>query len=137
VKIAEQCATEGTTIDVVQIGNRAPEPIPEVDDKGKVVGIRRDDDGKILTTQLSSEGEAQLAQIAEKTSGIIVRSEGGDVGLSTITARLSKMMKEELSEKVETVYADVFHIPLLGALALLVAEAFVFEARRRRLRAQA
>jgi Ca-activated chloride channel family protein len=137
VKVAEQCATEGTTVDVVQIGNRAPEPIPEVDEKGKVIGIRKDEEGKILTTELSAEGEAQLAQIAEKTGGIIVRSEGGETGIPTITARLSKMMKEELSEKVETVYADVFHIPLLAALALLVAEAFVFEARRRRLRAQA
>ena len=121
----------------MQIGNRAPEPIPNVDDKGKVVGMRKDENGKVLTTELSAEGEKQLAEIAEKTGGLIVRSEGGETGIPTITARLSKMMKEELSEKVETVYADVFHIPLLGALALLVAEAFVFEARRRRYREQA
>ena len=137
VQVAQQCASEGTVIHVVQIGNRAPEPIPNVDDKGKVVGMRKDENGKVLTTELSAEGEKQLAEIAEKTGGLIVRSEGGETGIPTITARLSKMMKEELSEKVETVYADVFHIPLLGALALLVAEAFVFEARRRRYREQA
>lgn len=133
-KVAEQCASEGTVIDVVQIGNRAPEPVPEVDERGKVVGLRRSEDGKILTTALSAEGEAELAQVAEKTGGTIVRSEGGQTGILTITSRLSKMMKEELSEKVETVYADVFHVPLLAALALLVLEAFVFEARKRRSR---
>ncbi len=99
---------------------------------GKVIGIRKDDDGKPLTTELSAEGEAQLAKIAQTTGGIIVQSEQGTTGIDKITARLSKMMREELSERVETVYADVFWFPLLAALAFLFNETFVFDTPWRR-----
>ena len=132
VKVAEECAAEGTIIHVVQIGGRAPEVIPEVDESGKVVGIRRDLEGNPLTTELTAEGEAQLAKVAQTTNGMIVRSEGGETGILTIAGRLEKMMKEELSEKVEIVYADVFDVPLGLCLLLLAVEALVFEARRRR-----
>lgn len=132
VSVATKCAQEGTVIDVVQIGGRAPEVIPDVGPDGKVIGIRRDDDGKPLTTELSAEGEAQLAKVAETTGGMIVRSEQGTTGIDKITARLSKMMREEFSERVETVYDDVFWIPLLAALALLFNDALLFDTPWRR-----
>jgi Ca-activated chloride channel family protein len=132
VKVAEECAAEGTIIHVVQIGGLAPEVIPDVDESGKVIGIRHDLEGKPLTTELSAEGEAQLTKIATTTNGTIVRSEGGETGILTIAQRLQKMMKEELSEKVETVYADVFDVPLGLCLFLLALESIVFEARRRK-----
>ena len=71
VSVAKKCAQEGTRIDVVQIGGRAPEVIPDVDADGrKSNGIRHDDDGKPLTTELSADGEAQLAKVAQTTGGI-------------------------------------------------------------------
>src|SRR5258708_40314591 len=60
--VAQNCASEGTRIDVVQIGGRAPEVSREISGEGRVVGVRRDDDGKPLTTELSAEGEQQLAK---------------------------------------------------------------------------
>jgi Ca-activated chloride channel family protein len=127
VSVAQKCAQEGTVIDVVQIGGRTPEVIPDVDENGKIVGIRKDEDGKPLTTSLSADGEAQLAKVASTTGGVIVQSEQGTTGIDKITARLSKMMREELSERVETVYDDVFWIPLLAALGLLLNDAFIFD----------
>ncbi len=127
VSVAQKCAQEGTVIDVVQIGGRTPEVIPDVDENGKITGIRKDDDGKPLTTSLSADGEAQLAKVASTTGGVIVQSEQGTTGIDKITARLSKMMREELSERVETVYDDVFWIPLLAALGLLLNDAFIFD----------
>lgn len=127
VSVATKCAQEGTVIDVVQIGSRAPEVIPDVNADGKVVGIRRDDDGKPLTTELTADAEAQLAKVAQTTGGVVVQSEQGTTGIDKITARLSKMMREELSERVETVYDDVFWLPLLAAIAFLFNEAFVFD----------
>lgn len=132
VKVAEQCAAEGTTVHVVQIGYRAPEPIPMVDELGKVTGVRRDAEGKPLTTELTAEGEAQLAKVAQVGGGTIVRSEGGETGILAVAQRLQKMMKEELSEKVETVWADVFDAPLGASMLLLAVEALVFEAGKRR-----
>jgi Ca-activated chloride channel homolog len=132
VNVAESCAREGTRIDVVQIGGRAPEVIPDVRENGKIVGIRRDDDGKPLTTQLSAEGEAQLAKVAQTTGGTIVRAEHGDTGIDQVSRALQRTMRDELSEKVETVYAEEYAWPLGGAILLLIVEALMGEAPRRR-----
>ena len=132
VTVAENCAKDGTRIDVVQIGGRAPEPIPDVGLDGKSRGLRRDDDGKPLMTALSAEGEAQLARVAQVSGGVIVRAEHGATGIDIIAKGLQKMMREELSEKVETVYAEEYAWPLGIAAALLMCEALVAEAPRRR-----
>lgn len=135
--VAENCAQEGTRIDVVQIGGRAPEVLPEVGVDGKVSGIRRDDEGKPLTTQLSAEGEAQLAKVAQVSGGTIVRAEHGDTGIDQVARELRKIMREELSEKVETVYAEEYAWPLGIAVVLLLIDALLGEAPRRRRLAEA
>lgn len=134
LRVAEGCAAEKTRIDVVQIGGRAPEPIPEVGADGKVSGIRRDEQGKPLTTELSAEGEAQLAEIAQKTGGAIVRAQKGETGIEQIAKSLSKLQREELSERVETVFAEAYAWPLGLALSVLFVEAMVLEAPRRKRR---
>ncbi len=127
LSVAQKCAAEGTTIDVVQIGGRAPEVIPDVGPDGRVRGIRKDEHGKPLTTELSADGEAQLAKIATTTGGMIVRSEHGETGIDKVSSHLSKMMREELSERVETVYGEIFWLPLLLSIALLLSEALIFD----------
>jgi Ca-activated chloride channel family protein len=132
VSVADHCHGEGTRIDVVQIGGRAPETIPEVGADGRVTGIRRDEEGKPLTTQLSADGEAQLAKVAQVTGGTIVRAEHGDTGIDQVARALQHMMREELSERVETVYAEEYAWPLGLAVLLFIVEALVGEAPRRR-----
>jgi len=131
VDVARQIGEGRTTIHVVQIGGRTPERIPEVAADGTVQGYRSTPDGRPMTTQLSSEGEAQLAAIAEASGGQIVRAEKGTTGIDTIATALRTKMVTELSERVESVYADVFHYPLVLALLLLVVEALLPEGPRR------
>jgi Ca-activated chloride channel family protein len=131
VQVAQACQGEGTRIDVVQIGGRAPELIPEVSADGRVTGIRKDDQGKPLTTELSSEGETQLAKVASTTGGEIVRAQKGETGIDVVARALGKMMREELSEKVETVFAEEYAWPLALAVLLLIIEASIGEAPRR------
>ncbi|MBX3191318.1 MAG: VWA domain-containing protein [Labilithrix sp.] len=128
ISVARAAAAEKTRIDVVQIGGRAPEPVPEVSADGKVTGIRRDDDGKPLTTELSAEGEAQLAEIAKTTGGAIVRAEKGETGIDEVARSLKKMMREELAERVETAFDEEYMWPLGVAVLLLVIEGVVPEA---------
>jgi Ca-activated chloride channel family protein len=137
VEVAKKCSEEGTRVDVVQIGGRAPEVIPDVNAEGKVVGMRKDENGKPLTTQLSTEGEQQLANVASTAHGVIVRAEHGETGIDQIARGLSKMMREELSEKVETVFAEEYMWPLGAALVLLVAEGLLAESPRRKRRKEA
>jgi Ca-activated chloride channel homolog len=128
VGVAKQAAEEKTRIDVVQIGGRAPEPIPEVGPDGKSQGFRRDESGKTLTTELSAEGETQLADIAKVTGGAIVRAEKGDTGIDEVARGLKKMMKEELAERVEIAFDEEYTWPLGLAVVLLVIEGLIPEA---------
>jgi Ca-activated chloride channel family protein len=132
VAVAEAVARDEITIEVVQVGGRTPEPIPEVNENGEVKGYRKNAEGETLTTALSAAGEEQLAKVAQSTSGLIVRSQKGETGIPAVADRLRHLMTEELSERVETVYADVYAYPLVLALLLLVAETLVPEAPRRR-----
>jgi Ca-activated chloride channel family protein len=132
VRVADACAAEGTRIDVVQIGGRAPEVIPDVGQDGKVIGIRRDANGQPLTTSLSVEGEKQLTTVATTTGGTIVRAEHGETGIDTIAQALKKMMREELAERAETVYAEVYVYPLFVAVLLFMIEAAINESPARR-----
>ncbi len=98
---------------MVQIGGRTPERIPEVAADGKITGWRTDRNGRPLTTELSADGEKQLAAVAEAGEGKLVRAEHGTTGIDQIAAELKKQMRSELGEKVETVYADVYYYPLV------------------------
>jgi Ca-activated chloride channel family protein len=127
-RVAEAMAQEGTRIDVVQIGSRAPEPIPEVGPDGRVVGIRQGDDGKPLLTQLTPEAETQLSKIAEITKGRLVTAGKGETGIEDEARDLRRLMSQELSERVETVFAEEYAWPLGLALLLLAVEALLPEA---------
>jgi Ca-activated chloride channel homolog len=132
VSVATSLAQDEITVFVVQIGGRTPEPIPQVTETGEVQGMRTDEEGKPLTTSLSAEGEAQLGSIASTTGGAVVRSESGQTGIVEIERRLKQLMTEELSERVETIYADVYFYPLALALLLVLLETFVPEAKVRK-----
>jgi Ca-activated chloride channel family protein len=130
-EVARTAAADGISVHVVQIGGRTPERIPDVGPDGRVVSWRVDETGKPLTTQLTPEGEAQLADIARSSGGKLVRSERGNTGIDDMTRHLKAMMTSELAERVETVYDDKFAWPLGLALILLVIETFLNEAPRR------
>jgi len=128
VGVARQAAEEKTRIDVVQIGGRAPEQIPEVGADGKTTGFRKDETGKPLTTELSLAGETQLADIAKATGGAIVRAEKGETGIDEVAVALKKMMREELAERVEIAFDEEYMWPLGLAVVLLVVEGLIPEA---------
>ncbi len=133
VAVATSIGQTGTTVNVVQIGGRTPERIPEVDQSGNVNGYRKDDDGSPLVTALTSDGEAQLVRVAQAAGGHVVRAEKGSTGIDVVAQELRQMMRSELAEKVETIYADVYAYPLGLALALLIVETFISQAKRRKL----
>ena len=132
ISVSESIAKEGTTVHVVQIGGKTPERIPEVGADGQITGYRLDEQGRPLTTQLTAEGEAQLARTAQVGGGRIVRSERGKTGLEEMTKHLRAMMTEELSERVETVYEDEYRVPLALVLLLLIADTLLGEAPKKR-----
>ncbi len=132
VAAARTIGQEGTTIHVVQIGGRTPERIPDIGPDGKMAGWRKDEDGRYLTTELSADGEKQLGEVAAATpGGTIVRADKGTTGIDKIAQDLRRQMKNELGERVENLYADIYFYPLGLAILLLIAEAFVTDAPMR------
>ncbi len=131
VDSARSAQQDGISVSVVQIGGQSPEPIPDIDEHGQSRGYRKDSRGQILTTHLSEEGERQLEEVAAAGRGTLVRAGKGDTGIDEMAESLRKRMTDELSERVETVYADVFQYPLGLAVILLVLEVFVGLNRKR------
>lgn len=131
VESARAAQDDGISVSVVQIGGQSPEPIPDIDDHGQSRGFRKDSRGKPLTTHLSEDGERQLEEVASAGHGKLVKAGKGDTGIDEMAESLRKRMTDELSERVETVYADVFQYPLGLAVLLLVVEVFVGLGKRR------
>lgn len=135
VAVARQAWGDGIRIHVVAIGGRAPQPIPDIDPAtGQSKGFVRDEEGTLVTTELSPQAEEQLQSIARETKGRFVRADDGTTGLASIEAELKSMIAAEGTERVETLYADVYAIPLSIAVALLALDTALGEApwRRRR-----
>lgn len=133
VAVARQAFNEGIKIHVVAIGARAPQPIPDIDPAThKPRGYIRDDDGSLVTTALSPEAEDQLKSIAIESKGKFVHADDGSTGIAAIEAELKSMIASEGTERVETLFADVYGIPLALALALLVLDTLLGEAPLRR-----
>ena len=133
VTVARAAHDDGITIHVVMVGARAPQPIPDIDpETGLAHGFIHDENGQVVTTELTPDAEDQLRSIATETQGIFVRGDDGTSGVGKIEAAMRGMIASEGGERVETLYADQYAIPLGGALVLLVIDAGISEARRRR-----
>lgn len=130
VRVAEACAQEGTQIHVVQIGTAAPEVLPEMDEQGNMVGPRRDNRGRPVTTSLSAEGAAQLKKLAEATGGTLTQSTKGKTGISDLAARLSKRGKVTKREEFITGRDELFQVPIALAILFLLIELLIPERRR-------
>ena len=89
--VAQSCAQEGTRIDVVQIGGRAPEVIPEVGADGKVSGMRTRRRGQ-AAHDASSRPRARRSsrRSRRRRAATIVRAEHGDTGIDKIAAALAE-----------------------------------------------
>jgi Ca-activated chloride channel family protein len=132
--VANSLGDDATTIHVVQIGGRTPERIPDIGPDGEMLGWRKTEDGKFLTTELTARGETQLENIAKATpGGRVVRAESGRTGIEEITRDLKASMQSgEYTEHYVDVYADVYEYPLGLAILLLLLEAFITDSPRQK-----
>lgn len=92
----------GTTIPIYESGS------------GNLIGYKRDNTGKIVTTTLQSE---TLRQIANKGSGTYYAIERGNDGIDAFLARVDELEKGEFSSQEYADYKNQYQ--WMGALALL------------------
>lgn len=130
VEEAEAAAEEGVVIYTLGIGSEAGVPIPVRDRAGNVT-YKKDRAGNVVMTRLDA---STLEKIALVSGGKFFRSTTGGLELDRIYKQIRKMEKKELESKHFTQYEDRFQWPLIIAVLLLIAEFFVSDRRRKKLR---
>jgi len=135
VEAAEELAEAGIKVYAVGIGSRSGEPVPTYSQDGTWTGYLRDEDGNVVTSSFTEEGEEALRSIAEITDGHFVRAREGGVGLEEVRRRIRRLKQGERQSRQVTVHEDRYALALLPAFLFLLLEALLPEAfigRRRR-----
>ena len=132
---ARELADKGVKIFVVGVGTATGEPIPTFAPDGTWTGYLRDDEGRPVTTALTSEIEATLRQIATNSGGQYIRAGRGRIGVEEIRRAMRRMKQQENRARRVTVHEDRYVFVLVPAFLLLLLEALLPDAwvgRRRR-----
>jgi Ca-activated chloride channel family protein len=122
VSAAEEAKKSGVTIFTLGVGTGAGEPIPLRDEKGSIIGYKKDESGKVVVSRLE---EATLEKVAGLTGGKYYRASPGEEEVTKVYETVSRMGKNELQSKVYVTYVDRFQIPLGIALILILLESAI------------
>jgi Ca-activated chloride channel family protein len=120
---------DGVTIYTIGIGKPEGEPIPIRNERGEMVGYKKDESGEIVLTRLD---EHALEQIAEETGGKYYHASAGEIALDRIYEDISQREKKELQDKMFTQYEDRYQYILPFVIVFLVGEILISERKSRR-----
>jgi Ca-activated chloride channel family protein len=119
---AEMAAQMGVTIYTIGVGSPEGAPIPFDGD------YIRDEDDNVVVSKLD---EQTLQQIAAVTGGAYVRATNANLGFEEIIDLVNKTEKAKLSIEIFEEYDEMYHIPLIASLILLLLEFVVLPRRNR------
>lgn len=120
---------EGAKIYAIGIGKPEGEPIPIRNDRGEMIGYKKDEKGELVLTRLDEQG---LQKIAEATNGKYYHASAGEIALDRIYEDISSMDKKEQKGKLMTQYEDRYQYLLPFAVAFFAAEVLISERKSRR-----
>lgn len=126
----QMAADAEVTVHAVGIGSPGGVPLPDVDERGRGRGFRRDAAGEVIVTALN---ETALQDIALQTRGQYYRAGPGGDGMRRLLEGIGSGGRELESRQV-TQYEEQFRLFLGTALVLLALEALLPERRRRTIR---
>lgn len=119
---AQLAAEQGITIYTIGVGSPEGAPIPFEGD------YIRDEKGEMVVSKLD---EQTLQQVAALTGGAYVRATNASVGFEEIIDLVNKTEKAKLSIEIFEEYNEMYHIPLMASLVLLLLEFVVLPRRNR------
>lgn len=128
VEAAGEAKKEGVMIYTIGIGTKKGEPIPMIDESGKVNGYKKDKSGEVVMTKLD---EGTLQKIAFITDGEYYHATAGGFELDSIYDEIGRMEKKELSSRLFTQYEDRFQY-FLGIAFILLCIEFIIGDRKKR-----
>ena len=125
---AREAKKEGIVIYTIGIGTEKGEPIPIVDETGRIIGYKKDAKGEVVMTKLDEE---TLRKIALITDGGYYRATSAGFELDKIYDEISRMEKKELSDRLFTQYEDRFQYFLGIAFILLCVEFMIGDRKKK------
>jgi Ca-activated chloride channel family protein len=125
---ASAAKKEGIIIYTIGIGTKKGEPIPVVDQSGKINGYKKDRSGEVVMTKLDEE---MLRKIALISDGKYYHATAGEFELDKIYDDINKMEKKELSSRLFTQYEDRFQY-FLGIVFILLCVEFMIGDRKKK-----
>ena len=128
IEASNEAKKEGIIIYTIGIGTKKGEPIPIIDESGKVSGYKKDKDGEVVMTKLDEE---TLQKIALVTDGKYYHAKASEFELDRIYDEISKMEKKELSNRLFTQYEDRFQY-FLGIAFILLCIEFIIGDRKKK-----
>jgi Ca-activated chloride channel family protein len=126
----EQAVQLGIQVFVVGVGTVAGELVPELDARGQPSGFKKAPDGSFVTSHLDQAGLKELADLAGGEDHYFVL-DSKTFALDGLAARLEKLKKGDLDERVLHKPKEVYQWFLFPAFLLLVLEACLSDRKRR------
>lgn len=123
--VAEGARENDIIICTVGMGTTKETPIPDYVD-GKVIGLKKDDEGNTVYTRLNEE---MLQNIASNGGGVYTRAEGTVVDLKGLVQRIREIEAAEIDSVAYVDYEDQYQWFLGLGLLFLFIEFFLTEKR--------
>jgi len=120
----DKAVSNGNKIYTIGLGSTGGVPIPVYNNRGDMVGFKKDNEGNSVLTKLDEES---LKQIASAGNGEYFRGNNYEDYLDKIYNNLSELKKSEFGVKKVTDYEDRFYYFLIPAILLLIIELFISE----------
>lgn len=125
----DEAKVEGVHIYTIGIGRPDGEPIPLRNQRGEMIGYKKDQNGEVILTRLD---EVTLQKIASETGGKYYHASSGEIELDKIYDEISAMDKKEQKGRLLTQYEDRYQYVLPFAVVFLAAEVLLSERKRKK-----
>ncbi|MCU0433029.1 MAG: VWA domain-containing protein [Bacteroidia bacterium] len=124
----ELAEKKNVIVSCIGVGSASGSTIPEIDNYGKMIGDKLDENGQKVITRLN---EDLLQQIASAGGGSYVKATASDFGLGQIYGKLQGLNKTTTYLERFTSYRTLVPWLLIGALVLLLTETLLPEGKRK------
>jgi Ca-activated chloride channel homolog len=118
----------GARVLAVGIGSEGGEPIPIINQRGEIVGNKKDSNGVTVITRMDRAG---LQRIAADTDGQLYFEPKG-VAMADVVKVIDTLQKAELESRLMMRYGEVFQPLVAAGIVLLLLASFTVSSWRRR-----
>ncbi len=115
---AQEAAKTGVMIDTIGFGSSAGDVIPEYDEAGNQIGVKKDKSGQTVVSALN---EQALRDIAAATGGQYYPATADGSELDALAAQLNGLQKGDIQQRDTVERSEQFQWFLAPALMLLIA----------------